>query len=372
MRIKNRKLRITACIILIILLAFVLAIGGMGIAREVKIASIEDFVPEGKYKNIVFMIGDGMGFNHIETLKAYSGQSVLFMETAPVKGEAETFSKFFFGPTDSAASASALSTGKKYINGQIAKKVGKDIKSNTEFAIEKGMATGIIATEGVDGATPGSFSAHTISRSDKNGILADQLVSGIDLFIGTNSDRYGSRKAEIERAGYSYVDTSSGISAEKDKIFGVFGSMETVAANATDKSPSLIDVSLKAMDYLNAKSDSGFFLMIEESHIDKRSHANNMAGMLEHINAYDETIKAVVSRAKEIGDTLVIVTADHETGNLQYNGETRDEIGDGMFASGSHTSKNVPYFIFGEVGNLPKVIDNTNLFDIAYNYIIKR
>ena len=84
------------------------------------------------------------------------------------------------------------------------------------------------------------------------------------------------------------------------------------------------------MRYLAAKSDNGFFLMIEESHIDKRSHSNDMEGMLEHLIAYDNTIKAVVQLAAEMGDTLVIATADHETGGLQYNGESAAELSDAM------------------------------------------
>ena len=125
------------------------------------------------------------------------------------------------------------------------------------------------------------------------------------------------------------------------------------------------------MQYLAAKSENGFFLMIEESHIDKRSHSNDMAGMLEHLVAYDNTIKAVVQLAEEMGDTLVIATADHETGGLQYNGESGEELSDKMFTKGSHSTANVPFFVYGNIGEIPSIIDNTQIARICRTYILR-
>ena len=100
--------------------------------------------------------------------------------------------------------------------------------------------------------------------------------------------------------------------------------------------------------------------MVEESHIDKCSHSNDLAGALEHVKAYDEAVRTAVEYAERIGNTLVIVTADHETGGLQYNGETADKLNDGMYTRGSHSSANVPYFVFGALEyDFADVMDNT-------------
>ena len=101
-------------------------------------------------------------------------------------------------------------------------------------------------------------------------------------------------------------------------------------------------------------------LFIHQKEIPQSSHENDLSGALEHVKAYDNAIKAVVDYAERIGNTIVIVTADHETGGLQYNGESKDELSDGMYTKGSHTSVNVPFFVFGDIDyDLDNITDNT-------------
>lgn len=218
------------------------------------------------------------------------------------------------------------------------------------------MSTGIIATEGVDGATPAGFSAHTSSRNNLDEIIKDQLTSGVNLYFGSNAERYAPMKAEISKS-YAYVDNIADIPTAGDKIFAAFEEIPLMADGA--RKPSLAMLATMAIDILS-QNENGFFLMIEESHIDKCSHENDLSGALEHVKAYDNAIKAVVDYAERIGNTIVIVTADHETGGLQYNGESKDELSDGMYTKGSHTSVNVPFFVFGDIDyDLDNITDNT-------------
>ena len=365
----KKPLKIALIALLCVVLVTGVVFAGLAIARAVEIDRIGDIAVVGGYKNVILLIGDGMGFNHIAAGRAFLGVDELFMESAAViAGEATTYSRTIIGPTDSAAAATALATGQKTDNGMVAQYLGKDLKSNTEYAMEQGMATGIIASEGVKGATPASFSAHAFNRNSTDDITRDQISSGIDLFLGGAKDFYDDYAGDIAASGYDYATAASALDPAADKIWGAFADIAT--SDGTDAAPTLAELSVFAMQYLAAKSDNGFFLMIEESHIDKRSHSNDMTGMLEHLVAYDNTIKAVVQLAAEMGDTLVIATADHETGGLQYNGESAAELSDAMFTKGSHSTANVPFFVYSDIGAVPNIIDNTQIARICRTYIL--
>lgn len=364
---KKRIIKITAIALIAVILIISVVFASMGIARAVKINNIEKLDYEGEKLNVILMIGDGMGFNHIKAAEARYGE--LFMNSATIKGEVTTFSRNLFGPTDSAAAATALATGTKTDNGNIGQYLGKEKQSTTELAVSLGMSTAILATEGVDGATPSGFSAHTSSRNDIDGILDDQLKSNIDIFFGSNIQRYASLSDKIEKSGYDFSDSISTLDMSKDKVFASFE--EIPLEDGGDKKPTLANLATIALDKISTDED-GFFMMIEESHIDKCSHINDLDGALSHVKAYDNTIKAVVEYAKALGNTVVIVTADHETGGLQYNGESDSELNDGMYTRGEHSSANVPYFVFGDINmDFPKVIDNTHIAWLCKSIISK-
>lgn len=355
-KVNKKRIAVIAAVILVVMVATALVFAGLGIARAVKAANVPEVEYDGGALNVILMIGDGMGFNHVKAAEALYGD--LFFDDAPVKGEVTTYSMTLFGPTDSAAAATALATGHKTYNGSVGQYMGKDLMSTTELAHSLGLATGVIATEGVDGATPAGFSAHVSTRSDIDGIFSDQMSSGIDLFMGSNVARYSALTQEITK-NYSYFDSYSALDTNADKIFASFE--EIPLQNGGDKKPTLAQLAVKAMDRLSRDED-GFFLMIEESHIDKCSHENDLLGALSHVKAYDNAIKAVVEYAQKIGNTIVIVTADHETGGLQYNGETADQLGDLMYTKSSHSEANVPYYIFGQLDyELASTIDNTQI-----------
>ena len=353
----KKWLKIAAIVLAVLIVAMSATLGGMAAAHYAKVSEVESVQIEynGEKLNIILMIGDGMGFNHVKAATAEYGD-LFFATNADYAGAVTTFSRDVFGPTDSAAAATALASGTKTDNGKVGMYGGKDLMSTTELAMSLGMATGVIATEGVDGATPAGFSAHTSSRNNLDEILQDQLNSGIDLFFGSNSERYEPLKGQIEKS-YTYVDAYSDIAGSSGKIFAAFDEIP-LAADGESK-PTLASLAVAALDILSKDAD-GFFLMIEESHIDKYSHNNQLADALEHVKAYDNAVKAVAEYAKEIGNTIVIVTADHETGGLQYNGETAAQLSDDMYTKGSHSKADVPFYVFGDVDyDFAQVTDNT-------------
>lgn len=354
---KKKWLKITAVVLAVMIVAMSAILEGLAAAHYAKVSDVESLSVDynGEKLNVILMIGDGMGPNHVKAAEAEYG-ALYFANNADYSGKVTTFSRDVFGPTDSAAAATALATGHKTDNGHVGQYRGKDLRSTTETAMSLGMATGIIATEGVDGATPAGFSAHTSSRNNLDDILSDQLASGIDLFFGSNAERYEPLKAQIEQK-YVYANTLSGIKSAQGKVFAAFDGIAT--SQGTDDAPTLASLAVAALDILCANED-GFFLMIEESHIDKCSHNNDIAGAVEHVKAYDDAIRAVVEYAERIGNTIVIVTADHETGGLQYNGETAARLSDDMFTKGSHSKADVPLYVFGNIDfDLTKITDNT-------------
>lgn len=354
---KKRIVIISAIAIVAVLLATAIVFAGLGIANAVKMQPKEPLAYNGPRQNVILMIGDGMGPNHLLAAEGKFGE--MFMTSAPVKGHAVTDSRNLFGPTDSAASATALSTGYKVYNGNVGWYRGEDLLSTTEIAQSLQMSTAVLATEGVDGATPAGFSAHTSSRNNLDEILADQLAGKVDVFLGSNRARYTQKQDEIRAAGFTYLESLPETLPANERIFGSF---DEVFLQDSPTTPTLARMSTLTIEKLRA-NPNGFFMMIEESHIDKCSHDNRLNDALDHVLAYDRTIQAVVELAEQIGNTVVIVTADHETGGLQYDSRPVSAYSDDMYTVGHHTEADVPYFIFGDLHGLqvPAVIDNTQI-----------
>ncbi|NLP48925.1 MAG: alkaline phosphatase [Clostridiales bacterium] len=302
-------------------------------------------VPElEEVKNIIFMIGDGMGENHLEWTKQELGID-LVMETMPLRGQSKTRS-FSDSVTDSAAGATALACGVRTINGGLGVYpydmfdiVGHPV-SLTELAIEKGMKTGIVVTDSNTGATPSGFSVHTSARGNSEDIAAQQINSDIDLIWGYASSQ--TKREDVEAAGFEYVDSLSQMEALEpgSRSFGQFNPDQLWRDQTQDDTPTLSEMTEKALELLD--NDDGFFIMIEGAHIDKFSHGNDKENMMMTTKEFDKSIGIALDFAKNDGDTLVIVTADHETGAIKPNKEGVYE-----FTSGSHSSANVPLFVYG-------------------------
>ena len=265
-----------------------------------------------KAKNVILMIGDGMGPEQIKAGEIRRGEA-LTMQGFPYKTTVETRSASA-KITDSAASATALATGKRAINAMI----GKDptyvnLETIVDIAHNMGKSTGIIATEELSGATPMGFSSHAYNRNDKDCLLQTAATtSNVNLFAGyTMAAKY---QDIFTNAGYEKVADVELISeSTSDKVFGNY----LITAEQEGKNEIALEtVVVEALEYLS-KDEDGFFLMTEGSHIDHGGHNNDMKYMLSELFAFDDAIQAVLEWAKERDDTVVIVTADHETGGLE-------------------------------------------------------
>lgn len=296
-------------------------------------------------QNVIYLIGDGMGPLHLEKAKQERNIS-LTMDTFEYTGRSRTRSQFNL-ITDSAAGATALSCGVRTINGYVGVfyydplHVESTPRSITELCIEKGMMTGIVTTDSTSGATPSGFSVHTDSRSNTEDIDTQQMNSDIDLIWGCSS-RYISKET-CEANGFKFVKTYSEMMAveEGERSFAQFDN-DTWYVNQFDaETPTLSQMAMKAIDVLD-DTDEGFFIMIEGAHIDKNSHDNDDAGMTEALEEFDRTVAAALDYAEKDGNTLVVVTADHETGGIVLNDD-----GTYLFTQGSHSGANVPLFVYG-------------------------
>lgn len=295
-------------------------------------------------KNVIYLIGDGMGFNHLEKAKL-ERDTTLVMDSFEFIGQSMTRS-FTNAVTDSAAGGTALATGTRTYNGAIGvypldgTATFSQPKNLTELCMEEGMMTGVITTDETSGATPSAFSAHSSDRGNTEDITNDQLTSGIDLIWGTANGV--ATKSAAEANGFTYVTTDDEMMAleEGSRSFAQFTNDLWTLEPSDENTPNLEQMAVKAVDLLD-DTDEGFFLMIEGAHIDKHSHSNEDENMTEALIEFDRTIAAMLEYAEEDGETLVVITADHETGGITLkNGEYK-------FTSGSHSAANVPVLVYG-------------------------
>lgn len=333
----------------------------------------EYFELNGSADKVVLFIGDGMGDNHIKTASAYLEREIFFTGFE-INGHCTTYSNALFSPTDSAAAASALATGQKFDNKEVSRHNGENITTISELAINKGYGVGIVTTDSLDGATPACFSSHANKRGDSDEIIGNQIVSNIKLFLGAGKNKYDTHTDDLTNNGYEYINDYSQLNISSDKIFGSF---ERVASsNGTNTIPTLQMLTNFAIEYMEQNSPQGYFLMIEGAHIDKRSHDNNIMSMIRYLDNFDESIKTAYNLIGNKSGSAIIVTADHETGGLRYNGETKNEISNNMYTKTSHTSNNVPYYISINpnksinTNNLfSPIIDNTDIFRLCKSFL---
>ena len=321
-------------------------------------------------KNVIYMIGDGMGENHL--LLAREQGYDLFMDTTyDLRGQQRTRS-FSSAVTDSAAGATALSCGVRTTNRYLGVYafdpfgVFVQARSITENAIRRGMRTGIVTTDGTTGATPAGFSVHVQDRGKGEKITKQQLNSDIDLIWGAACEEV--QEADVKAKGWTYVTTKDEMNAltPGERSFAQF-SWDTWRLNVPegDASPTLAEMTVKALELLDYNNERGFFIMIEGAHIDKNSHRTEegehfdakVKDAAEAVKGFDNAIRAAVEFARQDGNTIVVVTADHETGDLY------PENGVYTFHSGSHTGKNVPVLVWGcdDLIAPGSVIDNKDI-----------
>ncbi len=277
----------------------------------------------GQAKNIILMIGDGMGVSQI-----YAGMTAnhghLNLDQFQNIGFSKTHSANDY-ITDSGAAATAISTGRKTFDGAI----GVDIDtipatSILEYAEKNNKATGMVATCSMTHATPASFIAHQPSRKNYEEIAADFLKTDIDVFIGGGLRNFNQRKdkrdltRQLDDKGYQLIFSPDSIKfANGEKIAGLVY-QEHGPKYSEGRGDMLSHSAQKALEVLNKDTD-GFFLMIEGSQIDWGGHDNDGPYVVNEMLDFDRTIGIVLEFAEKDGNTLVIVTADHETGGMGLN-----------------------------------------------------
>ena len=300
---------------------------------------------DSNIENVIFLIGDGMGYNHLEKTKLERNIE-LILDTFAIQGSSRTRS-LTNDVTDSAAGGTALSCGIRTYNSGVGVYLLDPLdvflhpQNITEICRDNNMLTGVITTDETSGATPSAFSAHATERYKSEDITEDQFKSDINLIWGTENGV--ATKEQAEKNGYEYITTYNEMMALKEgsKSFAQFTNDLWGTTQSDENNPTLSQMTEKAIDLLD-DGENGFFLMVEGAHIDKHSHNNESENMTEAMAEFDKAIKIALDYAKEDGNTLVIVTADHETGAITLN-----DNGEYEFTSDDHSAADVPLRVYG-------------------------
>jgi len=320
-------------------------------------------------RNIILLIGDGMGLPAVYAAMTVS-PTPLNLERCSYVGLAKTFSLTSY-ITDSAAGGTALSSGKKTKNGILGQDtLGNKFKSILEIAEEHGFATGLVATSTITHATPASFISHQAKRGSYEDIALDFLKTDIDIFIGGGTSDFIGRSDgqnlldSLKIRGYE-VDTTleSILASDASKLAG-FTAPDANPFKSQGRGNMLPLSAQKAIDVLS-KNPKGFFLMIEGSQIDWAAHANDQPNLIEETLDFDKTIGAALDFAQIDGHTLVVVTADHETGGVTITGGDLSKHQTVLrFSTNGHTAVMVPVYAFGPgAEKFSGIYDNTAIFE---------
>jgi len=338
-----------------------------------------------RVRNVILCIGDGMGVSQVAlaSVKATGLGGKLHMERLPVSGLVRTHSANS-RVTDSAAAGTALASGVKTRNGMIGMTPDEQGYCTLLEAVKaRGMATGLVATSSITHATPASFGAHVKSRKMEDKIAEHLLANRVNVLFGggrkfflPKSDPGSARRddanliAAAKDAGYQYIETADELrSVRYPQLLGLF---QLDALTTTVPEPSLALLTQKAIQTLKRADDdngdgkSGFFLMVEGSQIDWACHANDAKGAVRQILLFDQAVEAAVDFALRDGRTLVVVTADHETGGLTLIGGGNEDQGDAelvvRWSTKGHTGSPVPIYALGPgASRFAGVQDNTDI-----------
>jgi alkaline phosphatase len=323
-----------------------------------------------KPKNLILFIGDGMGLEQVYASMTSSGFTMTF-PAFPVTGYCMTYSSNRY-ITDSAAGATAISTGEKTNNGMIATRPdGSEITTIMELAKLNGMSAGVVSTSQVTHATPAAFIAHEGLRADYFEIARDFLKGTADVFIGGGKNHFSNRPdsadltVDLKEMGYDVVyDMEDLQKSSSSKIAGLMAEKAMPYITAGRDPDFLANATSKAIEVLS-RNRNGFILMVEGSEIDWAGHDNDLDGIIKETLDMDRAVTVAYEFARKSNNTLIVVTADHETGGLAITGgNIEDRSVSGSFVTKGHTATMVPVFAFGpSASSFSGVQDNTDLFD---------
>ena len=349
------------------------------------------FADPPRAKNVILFIGDGMGQAQVMATRvfAHGPEGRLNIECLEHFGYVTTYPNGSF-VTDSAAAGTAMATGHKTSNDIIGQgEHGQEYKSILEFAREMGKATGLVTTTEVTHATPATFAAHEANREEAKAIALDYLNGAQpDVILGGGSWVWTpSLLEEAGKLGYTNVFTKKEMDtldpAGVKKLLGLFAhSHMAFVVERGSQEPSLKEMTLEALEILQ-RDPEGFFLMVEGGRIDHAGHNNDLERLIHEVLDFDEAVGAVRARlevrhGEPAGgttnqETLLIITADHETGGLSIVGPrghlpSKGERVEVRWATKYHTAADVPIWAQGPGAEAVRGrMDNTEVFNLIKN-----
>lgn len=323
-----------------------------------------------KPKNVIFMIGDGMGPNDIELTERKSGSIYdfgLILNKIPDTGFSTTHSASS-STTDSAASGTALATGVKTNNGYIGVSPTNEILKNvSEIARENGKLVGIVTNDDITGATPSAFAVHVDSRGSTTEIARQFVEFAPDVLIGQGkydleNDEFAGLDLSHFNTAFSFDDFKRALNrgVSNNKPFLGFFSQNVSSSSSINTLSQCTEV---ALNRLKNDSPDGFFLMVENTTCDNAGHAQNINAKMNGVIMLDRSIAAVLKFMKENPDTLLVITSDHDNGAIQLPEGNDFEVSSSLFTASGHTATNVRTFAVGygaEYFN-NKTVDNTDI-----------
>ena len=321
-------------------------------------------------KNIIFLIGDGMGLSEVYAAYTASNQQLNITQSDHV-ALVTTFSDNNY-ITDSGASGTALACGQKTTNGSIGMLPdGEPLTSILKLAENNGLATGMVTSCDITHATPAAFMASVKSRKQRFDIALQFLETDIDVFVGGGMDNFNKRPDSLNlidslnARGYEIITSLDDIkTTQSPKIAGLL--YPAHPPKMSEGRGNMLPVSVEKTINVLSKNKNGFFLMVEGSQIDWGGHDNDIDYILAETLDFDKAVKIALDFAAANGETLVIITADHETGGLSnLEGNFEEGTAGGKFTTTDHSAIPVPLFATGPgASEFHGFIDNTDVFKI--------
>ena len=337
-----------------------------------------------KVKNVILIIGDGMGLGATASWMINQNYAPTCFDRAQYAAVVKTYSANS-RTTDSAAAATAMATGHKTDNSMLGMLPDSTKPASiAELAKAKGLGTGIVVTSYVQDATPAGFYAHVGKRGERKQITEDLIAFKPDIIVGGGRKYFTEKKYTdvnlLDKAvgeGFTYVSTPEEFySAWTTPILGLLDEGNQLD-EAEINSDLLSDLAGHTYEILE-KNKNGFFAMIEGSHIDHAAHANNSEMVLWWMEEFDKLVNAAFDYADTHKGTLVVVTADHETGGITLVPGSKDftkgESGLEMnYSSTSHTGSPVLLYSYGASSwKFSGVMENTDIFKKIKSVLIDK
>ncbi|MFW0718275.1 alkaline phosphatase [Pedobacter sp. N23S346] len=320
-----------------------------------------------KVKNVILLIGDGMGLAQIQAgLSANFGQLNMVNIKHIGFSRTEASNSDF---TDSAAGATAMATGQKTNNRYISVGVdGKSLPSIPEILAPLGIKSGIITSGDITDATPAAFYAHQIERTMSQEIAADFQNSTVEVLVGSRRKSFTENKnaglmPQLKSKGYQLQHNLKEFESATSGKQLVLLEDSVTRSILKGRGEMLKKSLLKSIEIL-AKNKKGFFIMAEGAQIDHGGHANDLPYAVTELHDFDRLVGEALRFADEDGETLVIVTADHETGGLSLlDASYKKGTVRGNFSTDDHTNIMVPVFAYGPGSqSFIGVYPNTDIF----------